>query len=478
MQHEMKFKRGKNILIVEDNPGDQLLLTELLKSSDLVIEQLHYSQNLTQTLDNIQSTRFDIILLDLSLPDSSGLQTFLSIKPYTLKVPVVILSGLADMELAIAAISEGAQDYLIKDDMDERLLVKTIRYSIERKKNLEEIQRSEEQYRYLFNNNPACIFIWYLDDFLIADINETVERQYGYNREDLVEESLLNIQPEKNVILIREIAKKAIRQNKYQYTGVFRQLNKDGEEMFMQMSSHRIEFNNKPAMLSLGINITDKIMLEKKLEEEKFKKDKEITQAVITAQEHEREEIGRELHDNINQILACSRLYLGLMRKEYAVDYIDETDKLLNTAIEEIRGLSHSLIAPSFVQDEFLIALNSIIDITMNGTSLKIERNFRDLKVGSLSNRLRLTIYRIIQEQFNNILKYSKANVVSVCLQQEKEIVLLTIKDDGIGCDPTAKTEGVGLMNIRTRASIFNGDVKVISAPGKGFELHVKFINV
>lgn len=478
MQYEMKFKRGKNILIVEDNPGDQLLLTELLKSSDLVIEQLHYSQNLTQTFDNIQSTRFDIILLDLSLPDSSGLQTFLSIKPYTLKVPVVILSGLADMELAIAAISEGAQDYLIKDDMDERLLVKTIRYSIERKKNLEEIQRSEEQYRYLFNNNPACIFIWYLDDFLIADINETVERQYGYNREELVEESLLNIQPEKNVILIREIAKKAIRQNKYQYTGVFRQLNKDGEEMFMQMSSHRIEFNNKPAMLSLGINITDKIMLEKKLEEEKFKKDKEITQAVITAQEHEREEIGRELHDNINQILACSRLYLGLMRKEYAVDYIDETDKLLNTAIEEIRGLSHSLIAPSFVQDEFLIALNSIIDITMNGTSLKIDRNFRDLKVGSLSNRLRLTIYRIIQEQFNNILKYSKANVVSVCLQQEKEIVLLTIKDDGIGCDPTAKTEGVGLMNIRTRASIFNGDVKVISAPGKGFELHVKFINV
>jgi two-component system, NarL family, sensor histidine kinase UhpB len=474
----MKSRRGKNILIVEDNPGDQLLLTELLKSSELVIENLHYSENLTESIDTIRSIRFDIILLDLSLPDSSGLQTFLSIKPYTQKVPVVILSGLADMELAIAAISEGAQDYLIKDDMDERLLVKTIRYSIERKKNLEEIQRSEEQYRYLFNNNPACIFIWYLQDFLIADINETVERQYGYNREELLEESLLNIQPEKNTLLIREIAKKALRQNKYQYTGVFRQLNKEGEEMFMQMSSHRIEFNNKPAMLSLGINITDRIMLEKKLEEEKYKKDKEITQAVITAQEHEREEIGRELHDNINQILACSRLYLGLMRKENAVEYIDETDKLLNTAIEEIRGLSHTLIPPSFVQDEFLMALNNIIDITMNGTSLHIERDFLDLNVSNLTNKLRLTIYRIIQKQFNNILKYSKARTVSVCIKQQENIVLLTIKDDGIGCDPTAKTEGVGLMNIRTRASFFNGDVKVVSAPEKGFELHVKFINV
>ncbi|MGZ5245930.1 MAG: response regulator [Flavitalea sp.] len=474
----MKTRRGKNILIVEDNPGDQLLLTELLNSSELVINQLFYSDNLSKTIENIQSNRYDIVLLDLSLPDSSGLQTFLSIKPYTSKIPVVILSGLADMELAIAAISEGAQDYLIKDDMDERLLVKTIRYSIERKKNLQEIQRSEEQYRYLFNNNPACIFIWYLEDFTVADINETVIRQYGYTKEELCQESLLDIQPEDSVMTIKSLAKKALQQETYQYMNVLRQLNKNGEEMFMQMSSHRIQFNNRPAMLSLCINITDKIMLEKKLEEEKFKKDKEITQAVITAQEQEREDIGRELHDNINQILACSRLYLELMRKENTVEYIDETDKLLNTAIEEIRGLSHSLIPPSFVQDEFLMALNNIIDITMTGTSLKIERNFRDLKVANLSNKLRLTIYRIIQEQFNNILKYSNASFVSVNLIQEGKMVLLAIRDNGNGCDPSAKTTGVGLMNIRTRASFFNGDVRIVSSPGNGFELHVRFLNV
>ena len=78
----------------------------------------------------------------------------------------------------------------------------------------------------------------------------------------------------------------------------------------------------------------------------------------------------------------------------------------------------------------------------------------------------------------NNIIKYSNAREVRISLEDDLQYVLLTIKDDGIGCDPTANTEGVGLMNIRTRASIFNGDVKVISAPGEGFELHVKFLNV
>ncbi|MGZ8535848.1 MAG: sensor histidine kinase, partial [Flavitalea sp.] len=138
----------------------------------------------------------------------------------------------------------------------------------------------------------------------------------------------------------------------------------------------------------------------------------------------------------------------------------------------------HSLIPPSFVQDEFLMALNNIIDITMTGTSLKIERNFRDLKVANLSNKLRLTIYRIIQEQFNNILKYSNASFVSVNLIQEGKMVLLAIRDNGNGCDPSAKTTGVGLMNIRTRASFFNGDVRIVSSPGNGFELHVRFLNV
>src|SRR6188474_44332 len=134
-----------NILMVEDNTGDQFLLSELLSASDLTIKSLVSAIRLDDALHQLKKP-IDIILLDLSLPDSSGIETFNAINRLFGKTPVVILSGLTDTRLALDAIALGAQDYLIKGDFDEKLLSKTIRYSIERKRNMEELQASNERY--------------------------------------------------------------------------------------------------------------------------------------------------------------------------------------------------------------------------------------------------------------------------------------------------------------------------------------------
>lgn len=102
-----------NILMVEDNTGDQYLLSELLNISGLTINTLFSAIRLDQALSQL-SQHIDIILLDLSLPDSSGISTFNSIIKHAGKTPVVILSGLTDTKLALDAITLGAQDYLIK----------------------------------------------------------------------------------------------------------------------------------------------------------------------------------------------------------------------------------------------------------------------------------------------------------------------------------------------------------------------------
>ena len=87
-----------------------------------------------------------------------------------------------------------------------------------------------------------------------------------------------------------------------------------------------------------------------------------------------------------------------------------------------------------------------------------------------LSEKLRLTIYRIIQEQFNNILKYSKASSVLLKIVQDNEKLKLTIQDNGIGFDTSKKKSGIGLMNIKARASLFDGEVIIHSSPGQGFK--------
>lgn len=727
----MSSQPGKTILIVEDNPGDQLLLTELLKLSKLSIQELVYAGRLSEALPLIEQKNPHIILLDLSLPDSSGMETYLAVKNFNHRIPVIILSGLADMALAMKAIQEGAQDYLVKDDFDERLLAKTIRYSIERKNNLEilrlsnerydhviratndmiwdwdvskeeidrneeqfvkmlklppalrtgsgefwlsllhpedrpvlesilqnifndrqqsvfeteyrilrgdnvyihvydrgqiirdenghprrligatrdisdkkkadeelrrlsmiaketvnavivtdasgkiewvneafsritgyareevmgrkpgdflqgpetnaetieymrghiaawqpfscevlnysrqgrpywikiqgqpmldgagklvnyfaietditqrklaeaALRKSEDQYRNLFDNNPASIIIWDLENFAIMEVNETAMQTYGYTRTEFLAMRTLALRSPEDIPRIQAFSQQALTDVGFKATSVWRHLSKNGEVMFMQISSHRIVFNERPAMLSISINITEKMELERRLAEEREERARELTQAVITAQENEREEIGRELHDNINQLLASSRLYLGLAKSDWERNstYADETDRLILNAIEEIRGLSHALIPPALVGDEFIDALDNILQIATAGTGIRVHKTMEGLNTEILPGKLQLTIYRIIQEQFNNIIKHAGARNVWIILQQQGDRVQLNIKDDGRGCDLADKSGGVGLMNIRTRASYFNGVVKMKSAPGQGFELEVCF---
>jgi PAS domain S-box-containing protein len=138
--------KGLRILIVEDDYEDQDLLTELLHASVIKIQLPHTAETLAKAMDCLQKEIFDIIFLDLSLPDSSGIETFKTIKEHTGKTPVIILSGLADMNIAVEAISLGAQDYHIKGDLDEKTLNKTILYSIERKHKLENLREDNDRY--------------------------------------------------------------------------------------------------------------------------------------------------------------------------------------------------------------------------------------------------------------------------------------------------------------------------------------------
>ena len=353
-----------------------------------------------------------------------------------------------------------------------------IETDITKEKEAEEIlKEAEEQYRYLFNNNPASIFIWDIENLEILEVNNTMLDMYGYNRKEILSKTILDLRKPAYHDKIKFFAKMASQKHDFVSVNTWKHLNKQGEEMYMNIASHRMQFKGRDVVLALATNISEKILLEKKLEKERLLKQQEITQAVISAQERERQELGGELHDNVNQILAGSLLYLGLAKKELNIDheYLKETDTLINTAIEEIRNLSHSLIPPSLHQSEFMDALKHLTEVTQKTSSMAISLQASSFDENSIPDKLKLTIYRIVQEQINNILKHAAAQKVIVHLVKENEKTLLCIKDDGIGFDTTKKANGVGLMNIKTRASLFNGEVSIISSPGKGCEVRVLF---
>jgi PAS domain S-box-containing protein len=126
-----------NILLVEDNPGDVRLLQEILRDASSVRCQITPAMSLAaaiQQLSPVEAVCFDVILLDLSLPDSQGLASFLNLHRRAANIPIVVLTGSDDETLALTAMQQGAQDYLIKGQVDSNLLLRSIRYAIERER--------------------------------------------------------------------------------------------------------------------------------------------------------------------------------------------------------------------------------------------------------------------------------------------------------------------------------------------------------
>jgi two-component system, cell cycle response regulator len=121
-----------NILLVEDNPGDTRLFTEALKEAYASNFDLVHCSSLAQALDRLPTAHPDVIVLDLGLPDAFGIDVVRRIRMRAPWVPVVVLTSRVDEALGLQALHEGAQDYLIKGELDERLLARALRYAIER----------------------------------------------------------------------------------------------------------------------------------------------------------------------------------------------------------------------------------------------------------------------------------------------------------------------------------------------------------
>ncbi|HEY9657564.1 MAG TPA: response regulator [Allocoleopsis sp.] len=158
-------------LLVEDNPADIALLMELLQDSDAQSWQIAHCKRLHLAPEQLRQTHFDVILLDLSLPDSQGLDTVIELQTAVPHIPIVVLTGLQDQTLARQAVAQGVQDYLVKGQLSPELVVKTVEYAIERTQILrklqeqaqelattnEILQQREREFRTLVENTPDII---------------------------------------------------------------------------------------------------------------------------------------------------------------------------------------------------------------------------------------------------------------------------------------------------------------------------------
>ena len=147
-----------SILHFEDNPGDAVMIRDVLEDVGNIDFRIKLSERLNDGLRQLTHSNTDIILLDLNLPDSKGIVTFEEVKKAAGNTPIIIMSGLSDENLALKAVKQGAQDYLVKGQVDANLLIRTILYGIERQKLWTELRQAIDQIRTLEGLLPICCY--------------------------------------------------------------------------------------------------------------------------------------------------------------------------------------------------------------------------------------------------------------------------------------------------------------------------------
>ena len=226
-----------------------------------------------------------------------------------------------------------------------------------------------------------------------------------------------------------------------------------------------------------GKDVTNNVVLEKKLLHERKARKNKIIKATIEAQEKERSLIGRELYDNVNQVLTTVKLYNELCCHDDVPnkELLKRSVQQINYCIEEIRSLSRRLAIPKVGEMGLEELIRELVE-TLN-TTKKTSIEFRSfgIKGRELTQELQTTIYRIIQEQLTNVMKYSFANSVKVIIAGTNTDVAVQVQDNGIGFDLKEKIHGNGITNMISRAETLGGTLRFETSPGNGCSMTGEF---
>ena len=263
---------GLDILLIEDNPADAELIDMMF--SEIMREQFqNYSLKRAETLVSgikaLCKESFSVVLLDLGLPDSSGLETLLRIEKKAQHIPVILLTGLADEEFAAKAISMGAQDYLVKGKITEDSLYRSVLYSIERKKSELLLKDSEERFRAFFELSGMGALQADPSSGRFTMVNRSFCELTGYGRDELLALSFREITHPDDWAADSDMFGKLLRGELEQYDREARYLHKQGHVIWVHVSRTLLRQTGglKKPIRVLGIvhDITDRKRMEREI---------------------------------------------------------------------------------------------------------------------------------------------------------------------------------------------------------------------
>lgn len=328
-------KNNYSILIVEDNPGDYVLVEDYL-SEHIQKPNLTHCQNYKEVQEKLSdhSQSFDIILLDLSLPDVTKEELINEMSQVILFTPVIVLTGYTDLDFATSILAKGISDYMVKDLITPLALYKSILYAMERHRFTQRLKDSEKRYMDLFQLSPSPLWVYDLETLRFLDVNQAAIEHYGYSKKEFLAMTLKDIRPEEDIPILEE-AVNAVRKSTEYYRNSFRHKKKDGTLIYVEIFSNKIEINHRTAEVVLASDITEKLQQVQAIEvqNEKLKEIVWIQSHVVRAP--------------IARLLALVDMIknekLPVSEKNELLEHIESSAKEVDSIINEIVEKSEQL---------------------------------------------------------------------------------------------------------------------------------------
>ena len=339
-----------------------------------------------------------------------------------------------------------------------------------------------ELYRFITEITNDCLWEWNLQEEQIFWIDGGHHRIFGYRVENALIPQIFwesCIHPDDKVRVLAGLNKFITNGSGPLWEVEYRFKKADGTYAHVHDRGQIIYDKHKQALRMIGAtrDITENVLLENKLAEERLTKQREITNAVLTAQENERASIGIDLNENLNQLLVVIKWYIQMAKtdKNKRDVCLEKSTDYIAHVINEIRKISKTLVVPVTHLLSLFDNINILTQDLEEFYPVKIKFKTAGIDEEYLNEKIQLAIYRIVQEQLNNIIKHAGAAIVTISLYKQANEIILSVSDNRKGCDLLKEKNGVGIINIKSRAGLFGGIVTIKSKRSLGYELKVVF---
>jgi two-component system sensor histidine kinase UhpB len=453
---------------VEDDPEQAGLIGKILGKAGNGFE-LDWAPQLSEGLARLNQGGIDVVILDLGLPDSWGLETFTRAYEEQPGIPFVVLTGLGDEDLGIAAVRQGAQDYLVKGMVDGHLLSRSILYAVERRRAQEALLAERQRLYALLDGLPAAIYLK-SPDYAIRFANWGFRERFGSPEGRRCYEIFYSKTAPCDICPAIEI----LRTQKSHV----REWNQPDGKTYQIFYYPFHDVDGSPLVLTMGIDISERKQMEEALMDSEQKL-RFLTTQLLTAQEDERRILSQGLHDELGHALLSMKLDLGAMEKQLLpeqtglAENIAELSSYLDEVIENVRRLYLGL-TPGDLED---LGLTAALKNLFEEFGRHQERISWSVNLENIDNlfsiRVETVVYRIFQEILTNIGKHADSTQVSIAAQRFADRAFFEVRDNGRGFDAQngwqhSQKGGMGLLAMEERVRMLGGELQVWSREGQG----------